>query len=155
MVVPKGLLGAPRRRFVNNLGAAEGHNRCLRPPFLLAEAPAEALADRPRTHVSGLKSRGWVRAWGSARLPAPGWVKVDKGGQPSRWEAEPGSLALAPLPATSERDLQRPRDEASRLSSPKILERHCKKSDIPLSIKHVTIAVAILVSLIKLHRASR
>lgn len=128
MVVPKALLGAPRRHFLNNVGAAEGHDRCLRPPFLIGEGPAEALADRPRTHLSGLKSRGRVRARGSARLPAPGWVRVDKGGQPKRWEAEPGSLALAPLPATSERDLQRPRDQASRLSPRQKYEKDTVKN---------------------------
>lgn len=70
----------------------------------------------PPTHVSGLKSSGWAHVWGLAGLPALCWARVDKGGQPNQWEAEPGSLAPTPLSATSERDLQRPQDEALRLS---------------------------------------
>lgn len=58
----------------------------------------------------GLKSKGQECAWGLVCLPALDWARVEKGGQPNQRDAKPGSLAPAPLPATSERHLQRPCD---------------------------------------------
>lgn len=68
--------------------------------LFFGKAPAEA-----NTRFSGLKAREWVHALG--------WARVSEGGQPSWWEAKPGSLDPAPLPSTSERDLQRAQDKAS------------------------------------------
>lgn len=37
----------PQNHLLNNVWAREGHNLYLRHPFIVSEAPAEALADSP------------------------------------------------------------------------------------------------------------